>query len=189
MKKKYYAIRKGRKTGIFTTWNECKESISGYKGNEYRVFTSLEAAEAYLNESEVPMDAYIYIDGSYNAATDEYAGSCVVVTKDEVTSVSKKRKDEFRKHKQIAGEILGAELALEFCRDYDCVEIRYDYDAIGGWADNTCKARFPMAKEFKQKVAAARETTNITFSKVKAHIGSKYNEMADTAARQTLGIS
>lgn len=29
---KYYVIWKGAKTGIFQTWDECKEYILGFKG-------------------------------------------------------------------------------------------------------------------------------------------------------------
>ncbi len=31
-KKKFYAVRKGYKTGVFLTWTECSKQISGYKG-------------------------------------------------------------------------------------------------------------------------------------------------------------
>ena len=27
MAKKYYAVKKGRKTGVFETWDECKQSV------------------------------------------------------------------------------------------------------------------------------------------------------------------
>ena len=36
MAKKYYAVKKGRKTGVFETWDECKQSVSGY--NQRRGF-------------------------------------------------------------------------------------------------------------------------------------------------------
>ena len=29
-KKKVYAVKKGKQTGLFYSWNECKESVSGY---------------------------------------------------------------------------------------------------------------------------------------------------------------
>ena len=36
---KYYAVKKGRKTGIFTTWDDCKAQVNGYKGAVYKSFT------------------------------------------------------------------------------------------------------------------------------------------------------
>ncbi len=44
-KRKFYVVWKGRKTGIFTTWPECAEQVTGYPGAEYKSFESREAAE------------------------------------------------------------------------------------------------------------------------------------------------
>ena len=35
---KIYAVRKGRKTGIFQTWDETKEQVDGFSGAEYKSF-------------------------------------------------------------------------------------------------------------------------------------------------------
>ena len=35
-KKKIYAVRKGHKTGLFYTWDECKKAVYGYSGAEYK---------------------------------------------------------------------------------------------------------------------------------------------------------
>ena len=32
MAKKYYAVRKGRKTGVFATWAECQKQVTGFSG-------------------------------------------------------------------------------------------------------------------------------------------------------------
>ena len=47
-KRKFYAVRKGKKTGIFNTWDECKEQVNGYSGAEYKSFTLKEEAEEYI---------------------------------------------------------------------------------------------------------------------------------------------
>lgn len=47
-KKKIYAVRAGRKQGIFTDWEECKASVTGYPGAEYKGFGNEEDARAYL---------------------------------------------------------------------------------------------------------------------------------------------
>lgn len=46
--KKYYAVRKGKKKGIFQSWADCKAAVDGYSGAEYKGFGTLEEAEAYL---------------------------------------------------------------------------------------------------------------------------------------------
>ena len=47
-KKKVYAVRKGKKTGLFYTWDECKDAVSGYSGAEYKGFASEDEARDYL---------------------------------------------------------------------------------------------------------------------------------------------
>ncbi len=46
--KKYYAVFKGRETGIFTSWAECEEQIKGFRGALYKSFKTRGEAEAAL---------------------------------------------------------------------------------------------------------------------------------------------
>ena len=47
-KKKFYAVRRGYKTGIFETWAECQKATSGFSGAEFMSFLTREGAQAYL---------------------------------------------------------------------------------------------------------------------------------------------
>lgn len=49
MANKVYAVKEGKKIGIFNTWEECKEVVVGYPGAEYKGFKSLDDAKAYLS--------------------------------------------------------------------------------------------------------------------------------------------
>lgn len=49
--KKYYAVKKGNKTGIFETWSECQESTKGFSGPIYKSFSSYDEAQAFLERS------------------------------------------------------------------------------------------------------------------------------------------
>jgi len=44
-KRKFYVVWKGRKTGIFTSWNVCKQQIDRFEGAQYKSFSDLEEAE------------------------------------------------------------------------------------------------------------------------------------------------
>ncbi len=47
-KKKFYAVRQGRKTGMFLTWDECKKQVMGYPGAIYKSFgTEAEAKNTW----------------------------------------------------------------------------------------------------------------------------------------------
>ena len=38
---KYYAVYKGKKRGIFDSWDECKQSTDGYSGAIYKKFNNM----------------------------------------------------------------------------------------------------------------------------------------------------
>ncbi|MFY9242251.1 MAG: ribonuclease H family protein [Polaribacter sp.] len=44
-KKKFYVVWKGRKTGVFTSWNVVKRQVDGFEGAEYKSFSNLNEAE------------------------------------------------------------------------------------------------------------------------------------------------
>ena len=44
-KQKYYVVWSGKKTGIFTSWDECKQQVHGYQGARYKSYTSRDEAE------------------------------------------------------------------------------------------------------------------------------------------------
>lgn len=45
---KYYAVRKGRETGIFTAWSQVKPLINGFSGAQHKSFTNIDSAQSYL---------------------------------------------------------------------------------------------------------------------------------------------
>ncbi|ESZ95707.1 hypothetical protein SBOR_3927 [Sclerotinia borealis F-4128] len=45
---KYYAVRKGFKTGVFTNWDDCKEQITGFAGAMYKSFSTASDAQAFV---------------------------------------------------------------------------------------------------------------------------------------------
>ncbi|KAI9361402.1 hypothetical protein BD770DRAFT_470763 [Pilaira anomala] len=73
----YYAVRYGRRPGVYTTWEECKKQIQGYPGASVSMCTTIEEAQAYLANfpdlvAEIPSplnslpateDYTIYVEG------------------------------------------------------------------------------------------------------------------------------
>ena len=51
MSKKYYAVKVGKTTGVFETWEECEASVKGYPGALYKSFKSEAEAYAYMGWS------------------------------------------------------------------------------------------------------------------------------------------
>ncbi len=51
---KYYAIHKGVKPGIYNTWFDAKQQVSGFKGAIYKRFILLEDAKYFVEHGKVP---------------------------------------------------------------------------------------------------------------------------------------
>ena len=50
--KRFYGVRKGYTTGIFTNYERVRESILGYSGAEYKGFTTRREAEEYIKSEQ-----------------------------------------------------------------------------------------------------------------------------------------
>lgn len=44
-KQKFYVVWKGRKPGIYTSWEDCEAQVKGFEGAQYKGFESREAAK------------------------------------------------------------------------------------------------------------------------------------------------
>ena len=210
--KKVYAVRKGRSTGIFLSWEECRSQIDGFSGAEYKSFSDPADAFEYLGieqkgtlagssvaaskapEEQFPAGVRAYVDGSYDDATGRFSCGVVMIRTSEDGSVKTRELNaafddpEAAKQRNVAGEIMGAKTAIDFClrNGIDSVSIYHDYEGVGKWADGLWKANNPLTQGYRQYVAKARTRMNIEFIKVKAHAGNKYNEIADRLAKEAL---
>jgi len=50
----FYSVARGKELGIYSTWDECKPRITGFKGAIYKKFNTKEAAEQFLIENKQP---------------------------------------------------------------------------------------------------------------------------------------
>uniref|UniRef100_UPI0040560579 ribonuclease H1 domain-containing protein n=1 Tax=Acetatifactor sp. TaxID=1872090 RepID=UPI0040560579 len=73
--KKFYAVKKGKITGIFSKWDECKAAVDGFSGAQYKGFATLEEAKAYMGDSDVK------IPGENSAACDNKQNGCKLIAK------------------------------------------------------------------------------------------------------------
>ena len=197
-KRKFYAVRKGKKTGIFNTCDECKEQVNGYSGAEYKSFTLKEEAEEYigLNKSidKVNYDNRVeaYVDGSYEHSIREY-GSGVVILKNnnvEKTYSTKGKKESLVSMRNVAGEIEAAKIAMNYCLDNNIENLilYFDYEGIEKWCTGVWKTNKEGTIEYKKFYDSIKSKLNVEFVKVKAHSGDKYNEEADKLAKAAIGI-
>lgn len=50
MANKFYAVKKGKKPGIYTTWPDCQKQVNGFPGAEYKSFKTKNEALIYMGE-------------------------------------------------------------------------------------------------------------------------------------------
>ena len=203
MAKKVYAVRKGRTTGLFMNWDDCKAQVDGFPGAEYKSFADPAEAMSYLRLTDAgsnagadgfPEGVRAYVDGSYDNASGKFSCGVVIVETDikgnsETTELNASFSDEeAAQQRNVAGEIMGSKLAIDHCiaNGIKAVEIYHDYEGVGAWADRRWKANNPLTQGYRDFVAEARKSIDIKFVKVKAHAGNKYNELADSLAKKAL---
>lgn len=132
-----------------------------------------------------------YVDGSYDHSQLRYAYGCVLVLQEEeITLNGSDNHEDYVSMRNVAGEIMGSEQAVLWALEhgYKKVTIYYDYEGIEKWANGIWKANKPGTQRYKAFIAEQRHRIEISFQKVAAHTGVKYNELADELAKEALGI-
>ena len=190
---KYYAVKNGRKIGIFTDWESCRMQVDGFSGAEYKSFSKEADAKAYLKgEQPLPISETVaYVDGSFNAKTGEYSFGAVIFQDGNAAEYSEKFSDiEMAEMRNVAGEIKGAEFVMRYCieRGIKSVKIVYDYMGIEAWATGKWKTNKVGTIAYKAYYDSVKDKLFVKFEKVKGHSGDKYNDRADALAKEALGI-
>lgn len=195
MAKKFYAVRSGRKPGIYETWDECKSMVCGFKGAEYKSFSTKEEAMLFLKkergapQGDHPDAAVAYVDGSYAGARKKYAYGCVILYRGERHELSGSGADpEYLGMRNVAGEILASMKAVTWAIEHQAAEIAiyYDYAGIEMWAEGLWKTNRTGTEEYRRFMADAGTRVKIRFVKVAAHTGVELNERADALAKAAL---
>ncbi len=211
MAKKYYAVRRGKITGVFDKWEECKAAVDGYPGAEYRGFSTLKEALEFAGlrsgsaegqradsvqsgsaEERLPREGELlaYVDGSYEDSIRKYAFGCVFILPDGriYTEYGNGDNEKSLQHRNVTGEMLGAMFAVSFAmrNGFSRIEICYDYQGIEKWVTGEWRSNTELTQKYTQAMRAWGTRIGIRFTKVAAHTNVKYNELADRLAKTGL---
>ena len=159
---KFYAVKKGKVPGIYTSWDACKSMVHGFPGAVYKGFATRAEAEQFLEEKKEEQkepENYAFVDGSFNSATSVYGYGGFLVTKGE-------------RH-VISGSGNAPQMA----------SMRIEMWAAGAWKRN--KQGTIAYYDFIQSV---NDKISLHFVKVKGHSGVEGNEEADRLARLAAGV-
>ena len=193
---KFYAIKKGKKTGIFSTWDECKEQVTGFKGAVYKSFKTLSEAEAFLERNEEKIEnieevdgVYAYIDGSFDWINGIYGSGVVIVDSDKKHEYKHAgNREDYAQLHNVAGELEAAKFVMWYAVDKKIKEITlfYDYQGIEAWAVGDWKANLPYTQDYVKFYNKVKTAVKVNFVKVKAHTGIELNEVVDKLAKEAI---
>ncbi|ODQ68472.1 hypothetical protein NADFUDRAFT_49110 [Nadsonia fulvescens var. elongata DSM 6958] len=90
MGKKYYAVRKGRSTGVFTSWDKAKASVEKYPGAVFKSFTDAVTASSFVSAKGGYSASY---DSGANISSNSSSGGSRVRSKSGACDASSSRYD------------------------------------------------------------------------------------------------
>lgn len=208
---KYYAVKNGRKVGLFTSWDDCRASVDGYAGAEYKSFKTEKEALAFLGkeesgafadisgkdgETDIPVcpkgELIAFVDGSFDVKSGSYGFGCVIVDdrQNRTQLNGKAAKAEAATARNVAGELSATMTAIKYAAEHGCkkLTVYHDYEGIEKWYNGKWKAQSFVAVAYLDFVRKYRPLVSVSFVKVEAHTGNTLNEEADRLAKEALGI-
>lgn len=202
----FYAVKVGKVPGIYRTWAECSENVTGFKGAQFHKFKSEDEAKLWLHEGNDALKSYVngqkiqypcaFVDGSYNPEKDIVGFGTVIKESDkefkedgsEPYTVEIKGIGDnlsLKTMRNVYGEILASIAAIKEARniEFKSINIYYDYSGVEKWATGEWRTKSDFIKEYVKFVKENQKEMEINFFKVEAHSGVHLNELADSLAK------
>jgi ribonuclease HI len=204
--KKIYAVRVGRKPGIYRNWDDCLSQVEGYSGAAFKSFSAHADAEAYLNgdaEPAKPMgpapesstEVVIYTDGACTGNPGPGGYGVVMIH----GSNEKELSGGFRLTTNNRMEILACIAGLEALKRPCAVTIYSDSKYVVNAMNNLWAVKW-RSRGWKRKLenGEMKDALNadlwaqmldlcdkhkVTFQWVRGHDGNEGNERCDRLAR------
>lgn len=195
----FYAVKKGRTTGIYDTWNECKKQVVGFSGAEFKKFEEYRLAENYLapvilseqRDFDNLKGLHAYVDGSFSLQQKIVGYGVVLLLDGEIIHTIKGSSQKYINMRNVTGELFATSFAIKWAVDngYKNITIHHDYTGIASWAKGEWKCKQEGTIKYKKFIDEISPKINIVYIKVESHSGDVYNDMADKLAKEGAFIS
>jgi len=175
---KFYAVKNGRKCGIYNSWSECQQQISGFSGSVFKSFGTLKDAEAFMGidvsvKGDCDVVTSIYTDGSVFQGR---SGGAAVFPEHGFVWIA----PSVGEHTNNRGELTGIYMAITNCPTTSMIiysDSKYSIDVLSN--GYSVKANIDLVELIKKEMIGK----TVKFIHVMAHTGVEYNELADKYAR------
>lgn len=172
--------------------NVSTEVKAGYDVEPIKSRAKVKSSKEFIDPSELrdKYDFIAYVDGSYDNLTKTYGSGVIVLGEgDEYEAYSESGHDEWDQW-NIVGELEATKLAIGIAEKQGAksVAIYHDLKNIALWATGEWRAKNRYTQEYVRFMEDASKRLDIYFVKVKGHSKEYYNELADKAAKNAIGM-
>lgn len=214
-KNKFYAVRVGRKVGIFDNWPECEAQVKGFSGAEHSGFVTRKEAEEWMGinkQEEVnivdnfrneevdvtitipnpykPNVNYFSVDGTFR--NNNYGGAFIyhISDKEIYREGFKGDNKDMASGQNHTGELSAAMRAVKYAvtNNIKLFTIRHDYVGVANYINGSWSPKAETSKLYTSWMNNMIKQNGLTikFEHVKGHSGDYFNEQCDKLAAETM---
>ena len=210
MAKKFYAVRRGRKVGIFLDWATCLQQVDSFADARYKGFFSRAEAEAWLAGEDVPRHktstqtfvqesttpdknlVHVYTDGSCLHNPGGSGGWAYCILADGAIKKASGGDPETTNNRMELTAAIKALCAIpEGTSLLLSTDSQYLKNGITKWLAGWKRRHWRRAtgepvlnRDLWEQLDALLTKRKVHFQWVKGHAGNHYNEICDTLARE-----
>jgi ribonuclease HI len=209
-KEVFYAVRNGRKPGLYRTWDDCLDQIRGFPNNQFKKFTNKKDAENYVLNELIDIDydniyddtvLNVYTDGAsyHNGKEDAQASYGVYFGEDDPRNESGLVDSLYENASNNRGELTGILRAIELITPEEEAVIHtdsmYGIKCVSEYGIEMKKKKYPKDVPNIDIIKKIRELLenkgNIRFHHLNSHTNKTYkhsigNDHADNLATEVL---
>lgn len=199
----YYAVKIGKRPGIYLSWDKCKEVVNGFPGAIFKKFPTEEEALEFIgvkekiiltiiNQSPLLPPIVPPVVDEKKSETFFFDGSCIKEIAGGACYFPRLKKVFYArldgKGTSSRGELLGLLLGLKYGPLTDTLHIVGDstYAMNQASGAHKTKANHDLVKKIHERVSTFKK---VTYEHVYSHKGIEANEICDIYAKKATSLS